>query len=69
MKKQIIDFISYLKIERNYAINTQRAYERDLLQLLDFLKVQKISSWQALDAQNLNLFVMQLRHNNISSRS
>ena len=69
MKKQIIDFISYLKIERNYAINTQRAYERDLLQLLGFLKAQKISSWQALDTDNLNLFVMQLRHNNISSRS
>ena len=69
MKKQIIEFILYLKVERNYALNTQQAYERDLNQLLAFLKVQNISSWSALDTQMLNVFVMQLRHKNISSRS
>ncbi len=69
MKKQIIEFILYLKVERNYALNTQQAYERDLNQLLAFLKVQNISSWSALDTQMLNVFIMQLRHKNISSRS
>jgi integrase/recombinase XerC len=69
VKKQIIEFILYLKVERNYALNTQQAYERDLNQLLAFLKVQNISSWSALDTQMLNVFVMQLRHKNISSRS
>jgi integrase/recombinase XerC len=69
VKKQIIEFILYLKVERNYALNTQQAYERDLNQLLAFLKVQNISSWSALDTQMLNVFIMQLRHKNISSRS
>ena len=68
-EEQIIEFILYLKVERNYALNTQQAYERDLNQLLAFLKVQNISSWSALDTQMLNVFVMQLRHKNISSRS
>ena len=69
MKKQIIDFISYLKIERNYAINTQQAYECDLNQLIIFLNSQKISNWPQLTSEVLNLFIMQLRHKNLSSRS
>mgnify|MGYP002628602630 CR=1 FL=1 len=69
MKKQIIDFILYLKVERHYALNTQKAYERDLNQLLNFLKTQDVSSWAALNTQTLNLFIMQLRHKNISARS
>ncbi|MBT6922766.1 MAG: site-specific integrase, partial [Candidatus Ruthia sp.] len=62
MKKQIIDFILYLKVERHYALNTQQAYERDLNQLLNFLKTQNINTWPALNEQLLNTFIMQLRH-------
>ncbi len=69
MKKQIIDFILYLKVERNYALNTQQAYLRDLNKLFDFSKEQGIDSWQELSADNLNLFVMQMRHKNITARS
>ncbi|WP_428087364.1 tyrosine recombinase XerC [Candidatus Thioglobus sp.] len=69
MKKQIIDFILYLKVERNYALNTQQAYERDLIQLLDFLQSQNINRWLDVDSEVLNLFIMQLRHKNASSRS
>ncbi len=59
----------YLKVERNYALNTQQAYERDLNQLHVFLTTQKVSSWTDLNAEMLNLFIMQLRHKNISARS
>jgi integrase/recombinase XerC len=69
VKKQIIDFILYLKVERHYALNTQQAYERDLNQLLNFLKTQNINTWSALNEQLLNTFIMQLRHKNISARS
>ena len=69
MKKQIIDFILYLKVERHYALSTQQAYERDLNQLLNFLKTQNINTWPALNEQLLNTFIMQLRHKNISARS
>lgn len=69
MKKQIIDFIVYLKVERNYALNTQQAYERDLNQLHEFLKTQVINNWSDLNAEILNIFIMKLRHKNISARS
>jgi integrase/recombinase XerC len=69
VKKQIIEFILYLQVERQYAFNTQLAYERDLYQFVDFLKKQKISHWQDVNTEMLNLFTMQLRHKNISSRS
>jgi len=69
VKKQIIDFISYLKVEKNYALNTQQAYERDLNQLTIFLDTRQISDWSMLDTEMLNLFIMQLRHKNISARS
>ncbi|MDG2395472.1 tyrosine recombinase XerC [Candidatus Thioglobus sp.] len=69
MKRQIIDFILYLKVERNYALNTQRAYERDLMRLIDFLQTQQVSHWSELQSDTLRLFIMQLRHKNMSSRS
>jgi integrase/recombinase XerC len=69
VKNQIIDFILYLSVERQYSIHTQQAYERDILQLLDFLEVQKINRWQDLNEENLNLFIIQLRHTGVSARS
>jgi len=47
MKKQIDDFINYLKIERGLALNTCIAYESDLLQYLSFIKKNKIHSWDS----------------------
>jgi len=45
MRKQIEDFVNYLKIERGLSLNTCAAYETDLLQYLSFLKKNKIHSW------------------------
>ncbi len=69
MKTQIIEFILYLQVERQYALNTQLAYERDLYQLVDFLTEQKIYRWQDVNREMLNLFIMQSRRKKISSRS
>ncbi len=69
MKKQIIDFIAYLAVERHYALNTQQAYQRDLQQLIIFLKTQQISDWSQITSEVLHLFIMQLRHKNLCSRS
>jgi integrase/recombinase XerC len=69
VKTQIIEFILYLQVERQYALNTQLAYERDLYQLVDFLTEQKIYRWQDVNREMLNLFIMQSRRKKISSRS
>lgn len=69
MKKDIENFISYLKVERNYAFNTQQAYEKDLCQLLGFLREKSIGSWQDVNATHLNLLVMNMRNRGVNPRS
>lgn len=69
MQKDIEGFISYLKVERNYALNTQQAYKKDLCQLLGFLCEKGISSWQDVNATHLNLLVMKMHNCGVSSRS
>lgn len=69
MKKQIIDFILYLKVERAYADNTCKAYEKDLFRLFEYLREQGISTWSQLNSENLNLYMMHLRHGAMNSRS
>ena len=69
MNKQIDQFILYLKVERQYALNTQQAYGRDLLQLLDFTHQHGINSWADLTSEHLNLLVMNMRHHDISGRT
>jgi len=69
MQENINNFISYLDVERNYALNTQQAYEKDLQQLLKFLQQQKVSSWAEVTAEHLNLLIMSLRSNGNSGRS
>ncbi|HIF36547.1 MAG TPA: recombinase XerC, partial [Candidatus Thioglobus sp.] len=34
---RIEEFVTYLGVEKNYAINTIASYERDLLKFLSFL--------------------------------
>ena len=66
---QIEQYISYLRVERHYASNTISAYQRDLSNLFDFCLKNKISETSAIDSDILNLFVMELRHKAISSKS
>ena len=66
---QIEQYISYLRVERHYALNTISAYQRDLSNLFDFCLKNKISETSAIDSDILNLFVMELRHKAISSKS
>ena len=69
LHKQIIDFIEYLKIEREYALNTRLAYQTDLQKLLDFMQQNSINSWSNLTTEHLNLLIMNMRHSNICARS
>ena len=69
MNKQIVAFIQYLKVERNYAQNTQQAYSRDLNRLLVFLQKEGVDTWDHLQTDHLNLFVMNMRHKDISGRT
>jgi integrase/recombinase XerC len=69
MQQIIAQYIFYLKVERHYAHNTQQAYEKDLYQLLEFLQQLKITSWEQVAVEQLNQWLMRLRHKDISGRS
>ena len=67
--KQIEEFVTYLGVEKNYAINTIASYERDLLKFLSFLINRNITDWLEIESDTVNLFVMGLRHSEMSGKS
>ena len=67
--KQIEEFVTYLGVEKNYAINTIASYERDLLKFLSFLINRNITDWLEIESDTVNLFVMGLRHSDTSGKS
>ena len=67
--KQIEEFVTYLRVEKNYAQNTIASYERDLLKFLSFLINRNIADWLEIESDTVNLFVMGLRHSEMSGKS
>ena len=67
--KQIEEFVTYLSVEKNYAQNTIASYERDLLKFLSFLINRNIADWLEIESDTVNLFVMGLRHSEMSGKS
>ena len=66
---RIKEFVTYLGVEKNYAINTIASYERDLLKFLSFLINRNIADWLEIESDTVNLFVMGLRHSEMSGKS
>ena len=66
---RIKEFVTYLGVEKNYAINTIASYERDLLKFLSFLINRNIADWLEIESDTVNLFVMGLRHSDMSGKS
>ena len=66
---RIEEFVTYLGVEKNYAINTIASYERDLLKFLSFLINRNIADWLEIESDTVNLFVMGLRHSGMSGKS
>ncbi|MDC9715384.1 MAG: tyrosine recombinase XerC [Gammaproteobacteria bacterium] len=67
--QKIKHFIHFLKNVRHYSVHTQKAYARDLHKLGDFLTDEDIHNWDAVTAEQLNLFSMRLYHGGINPKS
>ncbi len=67
--EQIDQFSTYLEVEKLYALNTISAYQRDLSKFMSFCLENSVNEWQDVEVDNINLFVMGLRHRGVSARS
>ena len=67
--EQIDQFATYLNVEKLYASNTISAYQRDLFKFLSFCLENSVTEWKDIEPDNINLFVMGLRHKGVSARS
>ncbi|MBQ9313084.1 MAG: tyrosine-type recombinase/integrase [Bacteroidales bacterium] len=66
------EFLEYIKKERNYSDYTIRSYRIDLQQFISFIKdvnAQELLPDEEPSSKDIRLWLMQLKHDNISSRS
>ncbi len=61
MKDSIENFLHYLTVEKGYSENTISAYRNDLTALADFAGKQSITSWAAMDRQNMLGYMLNLK--------
>lgn len=57
MHNAIRSYLEYLEGERNYSSHTVQNYQIDLSQVLDFLKMENLRSWNQVDRQVLRSFL------------
>ena len=72
MEKPVGVFILFLKNEKNYSNNTVISYKNDLIQLLNYLKDNKILKANNIQCINRNImrkYIVYLKKNNYSVRS
>ena len=63
------DYLQHLKVERNLARNTLEAYANDLVQLLDHLEGEGITTTRQVTAPSLLGFLVALTQRGLSARS
>ena len=62
-------FIAKLRHERRLSEHTQRAYRRDLNQVIGFCDAQGIAQWRAVDEHAVRAFVAWRHRNGLGGRS
>ncbi|MBC7363385.1 MAG: tyrosine recombinase XerC [Candidatus Aminicenantes bacterium] len=68
MKKEIEEFLNYLRLERNASPHTVSNYYRDLTQLSDYLK-EKCYTWRTVDTIGLRGFLAELHERQLRKSS
>jgi len=57
MEKIIRGYLEYLETERNYSSHTILSYETDLLRLVQFLRNEKIESFNQVHKESLRAYI------------
>ncbi len=61
MKDSIENFLHYLAVEKGYSEHTISAYRNDLTALADFASNKSLTSWAAMDRQNMLVYMLNLK--------
>jgi len=69
LNEQIIDFLSYIASERGLALNTIKAYERDIKYFSSFLSSIGVVSFQSVDTHHLVAFMGSMKEASYASAS
>ncbi len=66
---QLQQYLLYIQLEKNLSDNTLQSYTLDLVQYLEFLNSNNISSWQSVNATTITRFIDERRRHSLSARS
>ncbi len=69
MKRILEEFLTHLELEKNLAPNTLAAYARDLRDFQSFLEKRGIKNFEEVEAEEVLLFMEDLRRRGLSARS
>lgn len=69
MDAQLDAYCAYLRSERQVSVHTLQAYRRDLEQVVAFCQKETVTSWSALDIQQMRRMVARLHQQGQSPRS
>jgi tyrosine recombinase XerC len=69
MIKILKKFLEYLTNQKNYSVNTCRAYERDIKQFIVFIKSSKLRSFQDVGDYTFIKYLSQLKEKEYAERS
>ncbi|HOV22023.1 MAG TPA: tyrosine recombinase XerC [Candidatus Ratteibacteria bacterium] len=61
MKRYVKKFLDYLTLQRNYSVNTIKGYKKDISQFINFIKKNKINSFDEISHQLLISYLGHLR--------
>ncbi len=64
LRKYILQFEDYLKIERNASPHTLRNYTADLKEFVEFLEKVKVKKWEDVDFRLISFFIRELYRKN-----
>ncbi len=69
LRRQVDQFLDYLRDQRRFSEHTVSGYRYDLAQLSDFCQSHGISSWQVLDPSQVRAFVAMVHRRGAAGRS
>jgi integrase/recombinase XerC len=69
MEKLVRGYLEYLETERNYSAHTILSYETDLMSLVQFLRNEKIESFDQVHKESLRAFIGFLLDEGFGQRS